>query len=270
MDINESELGPWTEYWRLYKENKWRDAVGHRSGVPALQKYINPKFPPSTMYIPDQIRAEAWLEELAEREKTGQMPDLVIMTMTSDHTMGTRPGFPTPRAMVADNDLALGRIVEGISKSRFWPKSLILVTEDDAQDGVDHVDGRRTIALVMGPNVRRGVLDSNHYNHSSLIRTAQDVFRIRPRVRYAASARAMNSVFTTTRDLSPYKALTPKISLTDMNPPLKGLAGRQLWAAQQSMRIDAREVDDFPAQVMNRILWWDAKGYGTAYPGEER
>jgi YVTN family beta-propeller protein len=265
-DINESKLPPWSEYWRMYKEGKWQGVVGHRSGVPALQKYINPQFPPSTMNIPDQMRADAWLAELAEREKTGKMPNLLIFTMTSDHTMGTRPGFPTPRAMMADNDLALGNIVEGITKSRFWPKSLILVTEDDAQDGVDHVDGRRTIALVIGPNVKRGVLDSNHYNHSSLIRTTQDVFRIKPRVRYAASARAMTSVFTTKKDLTPYKALTPNISLTEMNPPLKALRGRQLWAAQQSMKIDSSEVDEFPAQTMNRILWWDAKGYSAEYP----
>jgi hypothetical protein len=270
IDINESDLLPWSEYWRLYKEGKWRDAVGQRSGVPALQKYVNPRYPASSMFIPDQIRAEAWLEELAEREKSGDMPELVIFTMTSDHTMGTRPGFPTPRAMVADNDLALGRIVEGISKSRFWPNSLILVTEDDAQDGVDHVDGRRTIALVIGPHVRRGVLDSNHYNHSSMIRTIQDVFRIRPRVRFAASARAMNSAFTTQVDLSPYKALTPEVSLTDMNPPRTALTGRRKWAALQSLRINPNEVDEFPAHVLNRILWWDAKGYDTPYPDDPK
>lgn len=267
IDINESDLLTWSEYWRLYKENKWRNAVGQRSGVPAMQKYVSAQYPASSMFIPDQIRAEAWLEELAKREKSGEMPNLLIFTMTSDHTMGTRPGFPTPRSMVADNDLALGRIVEGISKSRFWPHSLILVTEDDAQDGVDHVDGRRTIALVIGPHVRRGALDSNHYNHSSMVRTIQDVFKIRPNVRYSASARAMNSAFTTEVNAAPYAALTPEISLTEMNPPLKTLNGRRKWAAQQSMRINPNQVDEFPAQVMNRILWWDAKGYGTRYPG---
>ena len=271
VDINESDLLPWSDYWRLYKENKWRDAVGQRSGVPAMQRYVAPRYPASSMFIPDQIRAEAWLEELAEREKSGEMPNLLIFTMTSDHAMGTRPGFPTPRAMVADNDLALGRMVEGISRSRFWPNSLILVTEDDAQDGVDHVDGRRTIALAIGPHIRRGgALDSNHYNHSSMIRTIQDVFRIRPRVRSSASARAMNSAFTTQVNTTPYRALTPEISLTEMNPPLNALdgSGRRRWAAEQSLRINPNHVDEFPAQVMNRILWWDAKGYTTPYPGE--
>ena len=266
VDINETDLLPWSEYMNLYESGKWRDAVGNRSGVPALQKHVSARYPASSMNIPDQIRAEAWLEELAEREKSGEMPNLLIFTMTSDHTMGTRPGFPTPRAMVADNDLALGRMVEGITKSRFWRNSLILVTEDDAQDGVDHVDGRRTIALAIGPNIRRGRLDSNHYNHSSLIRTIQDVFRVRPRVRYVASARAMNSVFTTEVNADTYTALKPAVPLREMNPALKGMTGRQLWAAQQSLRLNSRQVDDFPAQVMNRILWWDAKGYQTPYP----
>lgn len=266
VDINESDLLPWSEYWRLYREGKWRDAVGSRSAVPALQKYVSARYPASSMFIPDQLRAEAWLEELAEREKTGDMPNLLIFTMTSDHAMGTRPGFPTPRAMVADNDLALGRMVEGITRSRFWPRSLILVTEDDAQDGVDHVDGRRTIALLIGPHVRRGGLDSNHYNHSSMIRTIQDIFAIPPRARYSASARAMNSAFTTTVNLRPYQALTPKVSLTEMNPPLSALRGKQRWAAEQSLRINPNHVDEFPAPVMNRILWWDAKGYDTPYP----
>ncbi|HYO80792.1 MAG TPA: bifunctional YncE family protein/alkaline phosphatase family protein, partial [Bryobacteraceae bacterium] len=213
IDIDEGDLSSWQTYWDLYKNNGWRDAVGNRSGVPALQKLVSSQYPASSMNIPDQIRAEAWLEELAVREKSGQMPNLLIFTMTSDHTMGRRPGFPTPRAMVADNDLALGRMVEGITKSRFWPQSLILVTEDDAQDGVDHVDGRRTIMLAIGPNIRRGVLDSNHYNHSSLIRTVQDIFRIKPKVRYTASARAMNTLFTTNVNAQPYTALTPKVNL---------------------------------------------------------
>lgn len=270
VDINETDLLPWGDYWRMYQEGTWRDAVGHRSGVPALQKHVHARYPASSMNIPDQIRAEAWLEDLAQREKSGQMPNLLIFTMTSDHAMGTRPGFPTPRAMVADNDLAMGRIVEGITKSRFWPHSLILITEDDAQDGVDHVDGRRTICLAVGPHIRRGVLDSNHYNHSSLIRTIQDIYGVKPRVRYAASARAMNSVFTTATATETYTALRPSVSLTEMNPPLQALRGGQLWAARQSLRLNAHRVDDFPAQVMNRILWGDAKGWDTPYPGERR
>ena len=180
--------------------------------------------------------------------------------------MGTNPAAPTPAAMVADNDLALGRMVEAISKSSFWPRILILVVEDDAQDGVDHVDGHRTVALAIGPTVKRNALDSNYYTQLSMIRTIQDIFRIQPRTRFLMAARAMNSVFTSERNLSPYAALTPKIALDTMNPPLKALRGRQLLAARRSAAMNWNEVDDVPSAELNRILWWDRKGYDVPVP----
>ncbi|MDP2996254.1 MAG: bifunctional YncE family protein/alkaline phosphatase family protein [Bryobacterales bacterium] len=266
IDIDEGELLSWSEYWRLYKEGKWRDAVGHRCGVPALASLAVKRYPVSSMNIPDQIRADAYLEELAEREKSGRMPNLSVLTMTSDHTRGTSPGSPTPAAMVADNDLALGRIVEGITRSRFWPNTLIFVVEDDAQNGLDHVDGHRTVALAIGPRIRRGAVDSNNYNQTSMVRTIQDIFRIPPRTRFLKSARAMNTLFTTQADPAPYTHVVPKIALDTMNPPLKALSGRRLWAAQRSLAMNWKEVDDVPSDVLNRILWWEAKGYGAEYP----
>ncbi len=266
VDMDEKGLRSWSEYWRLYREGNWQTAVGSRSGVPALQKFIDPRYPHSSTSIPDQLRAEEFLREFAEFEKNGRLPQLIVMTLNSDHTTGTRPGFPTPRAMVADNDLALGRIVEAISKSRFWAHSLILVVEDDAQDGLDHVDGHRTVALAAGPLIRRGVVDSNHYNHTSMVRTIQEICGIPPRTRALASARAMTSIFTTQADPAPYRCLSPGVALDEMNPPLKALAGRRLWAARQSLAMNWAQPDDVPAAVLNRILWWDAKGYDRPYP----
>lgn len=266
VDINEREMLSWSDYWKLYKEGKWQAAVGARSGVPALAKILSPRYPYSSTSIPDQIRAEEFLRELAEREKTGEMPNLSVLTLNEDHTNGTRPGSPTPRAMVADNDLALGRIVEAISKSRFWQQSLILVVEDDAQDGFDHVDGHRTVALAIGPYVRRGVVDSNFYTHTGMVRTIQDIFEIPPRTRFASNARAMTSVFTPEADLAPYKCLPARVALDEMNQPLAALDGRKLWAARQSLAMNWSHPDDVRADVLNRILWWDAKGYQTPYP----
>ena len=168
--------------------------------------------------------------------------------------------------MVADNDLALGRIVERIAHSKVWANSLILVTEDDAQDGVDHVDGHRTIALAIGPHIRRDAVDSNHYNHSSMIRTIQQIFGIPQRTRTLESARAMTSIFTAKADLAPYDKLTPDVALDEMNPPLKALAGRQLQAARQSLAMNFKDIDDAPAAAFNRILWGDAMGWDTPYP----
>jgi hypothetical protein len=205
-------------------------------------------------------------QELKEAEKSGHLPDLMVLGMTSDHTMGTAPGAPTPAAMVADNDLALGRMVEAISKSSFWPSSLILVVEDDAQNGVDHVDGHRTVALAIGPSIKRGVVDSNLYTQLSMARTMQDILHIQPQTHFLKAARAMNSVFTSEKDLSPYTALTPRIALDTMNPPLHGLSGKRLDAARRSAAMNWNHVDDVPTPVLNQILWWDSRGYGQSLP----
>jgi YVTN family beta-propeller protein len=266
VDVNERDLMSWSAYWKLYKEGEWQSAVGARSGVPVLAKVLSSRYPCSDTSIPDQIRADEFLREFGEREKSGVLPNLSVLTLNEDHTNGTRPGSPTPRAMVADNDLALGRIVEAISKSRFWSESLILVVEDDAQDGFDHVDGYRTVALAIGPHIRRGAVDSNFYTHTSMVRTIQDVFEIPPRTRFASAARAMTSIFTPDADATPYQCLPAKIALDEMNPPLTSLNGKRLWAARQSLAMNWSHPDDVRSDVLNRILWWDAKGYRTPYP----
>ena len=266
VDINEKDEASWTTYWNLYKQAKWQTEVGSVSGVPVLQPYMDSRYPDDSVNIPDQIRAEELLRELAEFEKTGRLPNLSVITLNNDHTNGTRPGSPTPRAMVADDDLALGRIVEAVSKSKFWSTSLILAVEDDAQDGTDHVDGHRTVALAIGPMVRRAVVDSNNYTQTSMVRTITEIFGIPQRTQFLANARAMHSIFTDDRDLSPYRALAPRVELDEMNPPLKALRGRQLWAARQSLAMNWSKPDDINQAVLNRILWWDSKGYDTPYP----
>jgi hypothetical protein len=231
-----------------------------------LQPYIDARYPNSTLNIPDMLRADEFIRDLGDFEQKGTLPNLLIMDLNSDHTSGTRPGGPTPRAMVANNDLSLGRVVEAISKSRFWPNSLILVVEDDAQNGVDHVDGHRTVALAIGPHIRRDAVDSNNYNHTSLVRTIQEIFNIPAKTRYLVSARPMKSIFTRDADLKPYAAITPKASLDETNAPLKSLVGRRRWAAEQSLSMNWSHVDDIREDALNRILWWDAKGYDTPYP----
>ena len=265
-DISEDDLHPWEYYWRLYQQGKWAGAVGSRAAVPALASVIDPRYPVNAMKVTDQIRASVLEQELHEAEKSGRLPDLMVLGMTSDHTMGTTPGAPTPSAMVADNDLALGRIVEAISRSSFWASSLILVVEDDAQNGVDHVDGHRTVALAIGPSIRRGVVDSNFYTQLSMARTMQDILHIEPQTHFLKAARAMNSVFTGDKDLSPYTALTPKIALDTMNPGLYGLAGKPLDAARRSAAMNWNHVDDVPTPLLNQILWWDNRGYDKTIP----
>ena len=265
-DIDETQMLKWSEYWNHYKQGTWKEVIGSRCVVPALRPIFDEKFPPSSMKVPDQIRAAAFSERLDAWEKSGTTPNLTIVTMTSDHTEGRNPNAPRPRSMVADNDWALGKIVEKISKSSLWSKSLILVVEDDAQDGVDHVSGRRTIALAIGPHIRRNALDSNYYTHINMVRTMQDIFGLQPRTRFLANARAMNSVFTAEAKGDPYTAIEPNIKLDDMNPPASALSGREKWATQASARMNWNDLDDVPSDILNRILWWDAKGFQTPYP----
>ncbi len=266
IDMNEDNLLTWNEYLKLYKEGKWQTAVGSRSGVPALQPFCDQRYPNNSTSIPDQLRAEEFLRDLGDHEKSGQLAKVNILTLNSDHTNGTRPGSPSPKAMVADDDLALGRIVEGISKSRFWSTSLILVVEDDAQDGVDHVDGHRTVALAIGPFVKRDAVDSNNYNHESMVRTIQVIFGIPPKTRFLKAARPMTSIFTAQADTAPYQHIVPGQAIDEMNPPLKALSGRQLWAAKQSLKMNFRDIDDAPEDILNRVLWGDAKGWDVPYP----
>lgn len=265
-DINETQMLKWQEYWQHYQDGTWKQVIGSRCVVPALRPIFDAQFPPSSMKVPDQIRAAAFAERLDDWEKSGTTPNLTIITMTSDHTEGRNPNAPRPRSMVADNDLALGKIVDKISKSKVWAKSLILVVEDDAQDGVDHVSGRRTIALAIGPHIRRQALDSNYYTHLNLVRTMQDIFGLTPRTRFLANARAMNSMFTTDRQLDTYTALVPNVKLDDMNPPAAALTGRERWATLASAKMNWNDLDDVPSDVLNRILWWDAKGFDKPYP----
>jgi len=265
-DINENELMKWGEYWQHYQKGTWRDVIASKCAVPAMSGIYDQSFPFSSMKIPDQIRADAFLERLKKWEDKGSAPNLVIVTLTSDHTEGRNPAAPRPASMVADNDLALGRIVEGVSKSKFWEESLIIAVEDDAQDGVDHISGRRTVALFAGPMVRRGALDENYYTQINLVRTVQDIFGIQPRTRYLATARPMSSIFASARNSKPYTALPARLKLDDMNPPIKALNGRERWAAVESAKMNWDEVDDVPTGVLNRILWEDRKGWGTPYP----
>jgi hypothetical protein len=122
------------------------------------------------------------------------------------------------------------------------------------------------MCLVIGPNIRRNTIDSNNYNHVSLVRTIQEIFRLPQRTRFLAAARAMTSIFTPEADATPFEHLTPKVSIHEMNPPLKALSGRRLWAARESQKMNFKDLDDAPEDTLNHILWWDAKGYDTPYP----
>ena len=194
------------------------------------------------------------------------------MALTNDHTEGTRATYPTPRAMVADNDLALGRVVEAISHSRYWKDSVIFVIEDDAQNGVDHVDGHRTIGYVISPYTKRGVVDSRYYTQIDMIRAMEQILGLPPmnQMDMAVEPTGMRNVFTRTPDFRPFQALPNQIALDEMNPSLVALTGLQLEWARASEAMDFSRPDVAGEDLLNRAIWYSTKGFDVPYPGDGR
>jgi len=242
--------------------------VSAQSDVEALRPFLCPTFIGFPSTVPDVYRAREFIKELKEFEAKGSLPNFMIMLLPNDHTSGTRPGVPTPRAMVADNDLALGRIVEAVSKSRFWPETVIFVTEDDPQAGLDHVDGHRTVGLVISPYTRRGEVIRTNYNQVSMLRTMELILGLPHMNQLDLVADAMTDCFQEKPDLKPYTAVPNNIPLDEMNPPLQALSGAQRFWAQKSMALDLEDVDRADEDTLNRILWHSVKGYQTPYPAK--
>jgi YVTN family beta-propeller protein len=207
----------------------------------------------------DYQRADAFLEELTMAEKTGEWPNYMVMSLGEDHTTGLVPGASTPWAAVASNDLALGRIVEGVSHSRFWGSTAIFVIEDDAQAGPDHVDAHRTPGLVISPYVRRHSVDHTLYTTASFIRTMELALGLPPMTQYDAGSTPLFRAFTDKANRAPYTVLPPRTDLAATNPK-KG------EAAKISLGLDFSDYDRCPPDVLNRLLWHAIKGSKSPYP----
>jgi YVTN family beta-propeller protein len=231
-----------------------------------LKPYLCPTFVGFPNKIPDVYRAAEFIKELQEFEVNNNFPNFIIMLLPNDHTSGTRPGRPTPRAAVADNDLALGQIVEAISHSKFWNETCIFITEDDPQAGLDHVDGHRTVALVISPYTKRGEVISTYYSQINMVRTIENILGIPPMNQLDMAAEPMADCFTDTPNFSPYEILPANIRLDELNPPLESLSGKQRYWAQMSLEQDLDDVDRIDEDIFNRIIWHAVKGYDVPYP----
>jgi YVTN family beta-propeller protein len=248
-----------------YKQGSdFPDTFHTKAPIAELNQYLIPDFPSYGLKVPDVTRARIFLRHLKEWEHQGNMPNLTMVQMPSDHTEGTTPGFSTPKACLADNDLAVGQIVEGISHSRFWKSTLILIVEDDAQDGLDHVDGHRTVALAVSPYTKRGSIDSTFYSQVSMVKTIEMIFGVRPMSVFDLIANDMRASFRPTPDLTPYQAVEPEQSIYERNPELNALSGQQKLDAIASSKMDWKEPDDVPTEQLNAILWRNSNR--TEYP----
>jgi YVTN family beta-propeller protein len=209
--------------------------------------------------VRDTDNAEVFLREFAEYEKNGDLPRFIVMSLGEDHTSGTTPGAYTPQACVASNDLALGRIVEAVSKSKYWPETAIFVIEDDAQNGPDHVDAHRTVGLLISPYVKRKHLDSTQYQTVSMIRTMELILGLHPLSQYDAAATPMFHSFTDKPNLAPYVHEPARIDLNATNSPLA-------YGAERSSKMDFSEYDKINDFELNEILWRAIKGIDAPLP----
>ena len=195
---------------------------------PGLTAHTARDFPPFDLDVPDAVRADVFLRDLARFEDSGELPRLILVRLPGDHTAGRAPGKLTARAMMAEHDYALGRLIEGVSRSRFWPETAVFVIEDDAQDGADHVDSHRSVALVASPYAKRGFVDSQRYSTTSVLRTIELILGLRPMTQFDAAAVPLWRAFQPEADLRPYKAVRPRISIDDKNPAGKGGTARRV------------------------------------------
>ena len=255
------------DYYHDFVDQTHLIKIGSRPGIESLRPYLNMQTVGWDMDIPDVFRAAQFIKELREYEHSGKFPNLIIICLPDDHTSGTRAGSPTPAAQVADNDLAFGQIVEAISHSPFWAKTCIFAIEDDPQNGWDHVSGYRTTAYVISPYTKRHTVVSTQYNQTSVLRTIELMLGLPPMNQIDATATPMADCFADTPDLTPYVTVPTNVPLDQMNPDPKKVSSATLRKdAIVSARLDLREVDRCPEDVLNRILWHAMKGPHEPYP----
>jgi YVTN family beta-propeller protein len=231
--------------------------------LPILVGHIDPYYRAWDLDYLDVKRAERFAAELKRYETEGGMPRLQVLRLGNDHTSGTRAGTRTPTAMVADNDLALGMIVEAVSHSKFWGETAIFILEDDAQNGPDHVDAHRMPALVISPWTKRRALDSTLYSTTSMLRTMELILGLQPMSQFDAAAMPMWASFTDTATPTPYKALPAQVDLTEKNTKLS-------WGAKESQKMDFSEPDKADDIKLNQIVWRSVRGADSPMPAPVR
>ena len=271
-EMSKTETQPreakFAEIFEDYKSKAGKITFQHDMAIENLRRYSCPDSPGWQMRIPDAIRADVFLKEFTDYEQRGDWPNLIIIYLPNDHTSGTRPGSVTPRAQVADNDLAVGRIVERISHSRYWPKTCIFAIEDDPQAGFDHVDGHRSLCLVASPYTKRGAVVSKFYNQTSVLHTMSRMFGIPPMNQMVALAPLMTDCFTTRPNFKPYQCRPNLIPLDELNKPTAQLQGDELRWALLSADLPLDEPDRADEDLLNRIIWHSVRGVGVPYPVE--
>ncbi len=248
--------GEWADNGKKNADGTFEDST---PAVPELAGMYDPKFRGYDLDYTDVKRAERFISELKRFEATGDMPRMQILKLPNDHTSGTRVGKPTPTAMVADNDLGLGLVIDAVSKSKFWKEMAVFVIEDDAQNGPDHIDAHRVTALVVSPYTKRKYVDSTLYSTTSMLRTMELILGLKPMSQFDAAARPMYHSFTAKPDLTPYAHSVPDWDLKELNKP--GAVGAKLSESFNLAKED--QADDI---LLNQVIWQSVKGAASRMP----
>jgi DNA-binding beta-propeller fold protein YncE len=230
-----------------------------KARVPSLDGHFDPLYRSYDLDYMDIDRVKRFRERFAEFDRNDNLPQFIVLRIGNDHTSGTRVGKKTPTAMVADNDLALGQLVEIISHSRYWEKSAIFVVEDDAQNGSDHVDAHRTVALAISPYIRKGTVDSTLYSTSSMLRSMELILGLQPMTQFDAAANPMYASFGKACDPKPYTAKPAQVDLYETNSPLA-------WGSDLSEQLDLSREDAADDLLLGEIVWRSVRGANSKMP----
>ncbi len=251
---------------RNYGEYAWHDKKHpgfYRANDAYMRLYTSTKFPCFDLSIRDTFRFKVWKEEFDQYIRGDSLPDFTLIRLPNDHTAGTRKDFPTVQAMVADNDYALGEIVQTISQSKYWASSMIFILEDDAQNGSDHVDAHRSVLLVAGPYVKHGYVDHTMYSTSSVLKTMELILGLPPMTQYDLSATPLLSSVTDQSDTEPFRFIKPSVDLNEMN---SGTA----YGAVRCQQMNLSREDAIPDIEFNEIIWKAVKGAASTMPSPVR
>jgi YVTN family beta-propeller protein len=258
------------------------DAISVTSDIPSAAKIMDPHYPPFNLTIPDQYRMDYWIPEFQRLDAANQVPNFTILWLPNDHTAGTVKGQPYPINYEADNDLALGRLVDTISHSKVWAQSAIFVEEDDSQGGVDHVDGHRQPVFVISPYAAapqapgQGKAIHTTYTAENINRTIENILGMQPLTQFDLVASPMFDAFQNTPDLTPFDKLAAVIPL-DQGPGLNentlGYTPMQkawLKATAEVMKGKYDKADSVDPNFLNHITWYSTTNWTRPYPGESK
>jgi hypothetical protein len=234
-----------------------------KSGLKSLAGHFDPDFPSYDLSIPDMIRFERWKHDFDSLVAIDELPRLSTIRLPNDHTSGARVGSPTPRAMVAENDMALGKLIEHLSKSKVWKEAAVFVLEDDAQNGPDHVDAHRSVAFVISPYVKRNQVISSMYSTASMLRTIELILGLPPMSQYDAAATPMWECFTANADVTPYQWKSATYDLKEMNT-------QHTTIAKRSAEFNLSVMDAAPDLEFNEVIWKTIKGLNSTMPSPVR